>query len=313
MIRIGTRDSKLALWQAEEVKGYLEGVLVGCELVAVKSEGDVRLHQPLYAMGVTGIFTKVLDVALLNGEIDLAVHSLKDVPTALPKGIVQAAVLKRGNVSDVLVLRRPTDIFNDFSSVGAIASSSLRRQAQWLHRFPHHLFHDIRGNVPTRLNKLAESRWDGAIFAAAGLERVGIHPAHVMALDWMLPAAGQGAVVVYCREGDQKVLALLAVLSDWETEVCTCVERAFLARLEGGCTAPIGALATISEGRVFFKGNLLSLDGKDKNTIEMSGLVSDYKALGRYAAEDVLRSGGREIMDEVRRTKDGEAKDEVFK
>ena len=300
MIRIGTRDSKLALWQAEEVKGYLEGVLVGCELVAVKSEGDVRLHQPLYAMGVTGIFTKVLDIALLNGEIDLAVHSLKDVPTALPKGIVQAAVLKRGNVSDVLVLRRPTDIFNDFSSVGAIASSSLRRQAQWLHRFPNHRFHDIRGNVQTRLNKLAESKWDGAIFAAAGLERLGIHPAHVMALDWMLPAAGQGAVVVYCREGDQKVLALLAGLNDWETEVCTCVERAFLARLEGGCTAPIGALATIADGRVSFRGNLLSLDGKEKKEVSLGAMESDYLSLGAYAAEDILKSGGKKIMERIR-------------
>jgi hydroxymethylbilane synthase len=180
-IRIGTRESQLALWQANRVKSLLDQEGVNSELVLIKSEGDLDLSTPLYAMGVQGIFTRSLDQALLNNRIDLAVHSMKDVPVQLPAGITEAAVLKRDSPFDLLVLHpsiQNADILNHHAAT--IASSSLRRKAQWLHRFPNDLIEPIRGNVNTRLKKLGESQWWGAIFAAAGLERIGLRPAHAI-------------------------------------------------------------------------------------------------------------------------------------
>jgi len=166
-IRIGTRDSELALWQAKTVQHQLEALGYSTEIVSTKSHGDIELSKPLYEMGVTGIFTKALDIALLNGEIDIAVHSMKDVPTALPDGIVVGAVLKRGNPHDVLVYKGDLSFLD--AEIATIATSSLRRKAQWLHRYPHHNIENLRGNVNTRLQKLADNPWNGAIFAAAGL------------------------------------------------------------------------------------------------------------------------------------------------
>ena len=164
-IRIGTRDSELALWQAHTVQAKLEALGYTTEIVAVKSAGDVTLDVPLYEFGITGIFTKTLDVAMIKGDVDIAVHSMKDVPTALPKGIVQSAVLERAIVSDILVHKGNLDFLDDAST---IATGSLRRQAQWLNRYPNHTVTDLRGNVNTRLKKLSENNWGGAIFAAAG-------------------------------------------------------------------------------------------------------------------------------------------------
>ena len=181
-IRIGTRDSQLALWQANAVKSQLEHLGHECVLVPVKSTGDIVLDKPLYELGVTGIFTKTLDIALLNGDIDVAVHSLKDVPTMMPEGIIQAAVLKRGNTRDMLVFNDSEEFLSQPDAI--IATSSLRRRAQWLNRFPTHKVEDIRGNVNSRLEKLENSEtWNGAIFAAAGLGRLGIKPENSFNLD----------------------------------------------------------------------------------------------------------------------------------
>jgi hydroxymethylbilane synthase len=169
-IRIGTRDSELALWQAHTVQNKLEDLGYKTEIIAVKSQGDIILDKPLYELGITGIFTKTLDLAMINGQVDIAVHSMKDVPTALPQGIVQAAVLERANVLDILVHKGNLDFL---ISNGTIATGSLRRQAQWLHRHPNHKVVDLRGNVNTRMQKLKDNDWNGAVFAAAGLERVG--------------------------------------------------------------------------------------------------------------------------------------------
>ena len=166
-IRIGTRDSELALWQANNVKTKLENLGYVAQLEAVKSEGDLILDKPLYEMGITGIFTKSLDVAMLNGSVDIAVHSMKDVPTKLPLGIVQTAVLERASSEDILVAKGEID----FEKPCTIATGSLRRKAQWLHRYPNHTVVDLRGNINTRLQKLKENTWQGAIFAKAGLER----------------------------------------------------------------------------------------------------------------------------------------------
>src|SRR6478752_7363780 len=268
VLRIGTRESELAVWQATLVQKTFAQHGISSELVYIKSEGDIDLVTPLYAIGVQGIFTKTLDAALLTGRIDIAVHSMKDVPTQMAQGIVQAAVLKRASQVDVLVYKNNPDFMEDQQSVAVIASSSVRRIAQWLNRYPNHQIENLRGNVNTRMQKVANSNWNGAIFAAAGIERIGLRPANAIDLNWMLPAPAQGAIMVVCREEDKAVLEQCALLNDVNTAMCTKVERDFLRALMGGCSTPIGALAQIEGGDLLFKGNILSPDGTQKATIE---------------------------------------------
>lgn len=265
-IRIGTRDSELALWQAKTVQNQLKTLGYPTEIVSTKSHGDIELSKPLYEMGVTGIFTKALDIALLNGEIDIAVHSMKDVPTALPEGIVVGAVLKRGNPHDVLVYKGDLSFLE--AEIATIATSSLRRKAQWLHRYPHHKIENLRGNVNTRLQKLTDNPWNGAIFAAAGLERINKLPEKHLVLDWMLPAPAQGAIVVVVREDNVALQEKLLPLHDNYTYIATQLERDFLRALEGGCTAPIGAFAEFKDEKLYFKGGLWSEDGKESSVID---------------------------------------------
>ena len=298
IIRIGTRDSELALWQAHTVERQLNDLGYATEIVAVKSTGDLILDVPLYELGITGIFTKTLDVAMIRGEVDIAVHSMKDVPTALPKGIVQAAVLERANVDDILVHKGNPDFYTD---VAIIATGSLRRQAQWLNRYPHHSITDIRGNVNTRLRKLAESVWEGAIFAKAGLERINLLPENHITLDWMIPAPAQGAMVVVAMEADAFCREALANLNHAPTEIATHIERQFLKKLEGGCTAPIGALVSSIDNELRFEGVLLSIDGKQKLHIEkVIPANGDVENLGNICAEELLQNGGAELMAEIR-------------
>jgi hydroxymethylbilane synthase len=179
-IRIGTRESELAVWQATLVKDMLAQQGVHSELVFIKSEGDIDLVTPLYELGVQGVFTRSLDAAMLNNRIDIAVHSMKDVPVQLAKGIQQAAVLKRASWKDIFVYKNSFDFLNDLNSEAIIATSSIRRKAQWLNRYPNHKIENLRGNVNTRLKKVAEHNWNGAIFAAAGLERIGLRPEHAI-------------------------------------------------------------------------------------------------------------------------------------
>ena len=299
--RIGTRDSQLALWQATRVQHLLKKQGLIAELIPVKSEGDLDLATPLYAMGIQGIFTRSLDQALLTNQIDLAVHSMKDVPVQLPKGIVEAAVLERDSPFDLLVFREETpDSFSDRHSPALIASSSLRRKSQWLHRFPADTIEPIRGNVNTRLKKLAESKWSGAIFAEAGLERIGLRPQNAMELDWMLPAPAQGALLVVCRENDEHLLPVCAKLNDERTAFCTKIERDFLSALMGGCSTPVGALAEIENEEVYFRGNLTSIDGKKQVSIEKKVSVELAASLGTSAAHELLADGGQEILQEIK-------------
>lgn len=297
-IRIGTRDSELALWQAHTVEKRLNDLGYTTEIVAVKSTGDLILDVPLYEFGITGIFTKTLDVAMIKGDVDIAVHSMKDVPTLLPKGIVQAAVLERANETDILVYKGSPDFFD---GPATIATGSLRRQAQWLHRYPHHKVEDLRGNVNTRLQKLQDNDWNGAVFAAAGLERINLLPDNHINLDWMIPAPAQGAMVVVAMENDTYCREAVAKLNDPESEQCTHIERQFLRTLEGGCTAPIGALATYVEGQIRFEGVLLSIDGKQRIHIEKAlGDDEDAANFGHECALEVLRNGGTALMEEIR-------------
>ncbi|QQX77512.1 MULTISPECIES: hydroxymethylbilane synthase [Aequorivita] len=291
-IRIGTRDSELALWQANTVKSKLENLGYTTQLVPVKSEGDLVLDKPLYEMGITGIFTKTLDVAMITGTVDIAVHSMKDVPTQLPNGIVQTAVLERASSEDILVTK--SKVY--FESPCTIATGSLRRQAQWLHRYPNHKVVDLRGNVNTRLQKLKDNDWQGAIFAKAGLQRINLLPADFIDLNWMLPAPAQGAMVVVALEEDEFCKEATSKLNDYNSEICTYMEREFLRTLEGGCTAPIGAFAEIIDDEIYFKGCLFSIDGKTKIDIEKKVLTSQYKGFGKECAKFILQNGGSELM-----------------
>ena len=310
-IRIGTRDSELALWQAHTVQKKLNDLGYKTEIIAVKSQGDIILDKPLYELGITGIFTKTLDIAMINGQVDIAVHSMKDVPTALPIGIVQAAVLTRANTLDILVHKGNLDFLEGNAT---IATGSLRRQAQWLNKYPNHTVVDLRGNVNTRMQKLNESDWSGAVFAAAGLERIGLTPSpspkergvkpdlDYINLDWMIPAPAQGAMVVVAMGNNDYTLDAVSQLNDIETEICTYIERQFLKTLEGGCTAPIGALARYCEleDTFTFKGSLLSVDGKQKLEIEKIVPVEEWKKLGFNCATEILEKGGATLMKEIK-------------
>ena len=299
VIRIGTRDSELALWQAHTVQKKLNNLGYKTEIIAIKSEGDILLDKPLYELGITGIFTKTLDIAMINGQVDIAVHSMKDVPTALPIGIVQAAVLTRATTLDILVHKGN---LNFLEENGTIATGSLRRQAQWLYKYPNHTVVDLRGNVNTRMQKLNKSDWNGAVFAAAGLERINLKPTDFINLDWMIPAPAQGAMVVVAMGNDDFTIDAVSQLNDVETEICTYIERQFLKTLEGGCTAPIGALATYCEleDTFTFKGALLSIDGKQKLEIEKIVPVEEWKKLGFHCANEILENGGAELMKTIK-------------
>ena len=288
-LRIGTRDSQLAVWQATHVQQLLDEKGIASELVYIKSEGDLNTTTPLYEMGVTGIFTKALDQALLGGQIDIAVHSMKDVPVVLAKGIRKAAVLERASHKDILVYKHDTDFLtNDLPAT--IATSSIRRIAQWRHKFPHHELVSLRGNVNTRLRKLDENNWNGAIFAAAGLERIGLRPANSIDLDWMLPAPAQGAIMVVCRENDNTSFYNTSVLDHKPTAICTHVEREFLRTLQGGCSTPVSALAVIQNGQLQFSGNIASHDGKNMLELHEQCAVDDHEDLGHTAAMKILVS-----------------------
>jgi hydroxymethylbilane synthase len=310
IIRIGTRDSELALWQANTVKAKLENLGYSTELVPVKSTGDLVLDKPLYQMGITGIFTKTLDIAMLNGTVDIAVHSMKDVPTLLPTGIVQTAVLERASSEDILVTAGAIDLENPCT----IATGSLRRKAQWLHRYPNHQVVDLRGNVNTRLQKLKDNNWQGAIFAKAGLERLGFWSEAKIksssfvgvgeALDWMLPAPAQGAMVIVAMENDVFTKDATSRLNDRPSEICTHIERDFLQTLEGGCTAPIGAFAEIIDDEILFKGCLFSLDGETKLEIEKRHTLADLQGfynIGQTCATEILENGGKELMRSIKK------------
>jgi hydroxymethylbilane synthase len=238
---------------------------------------------------------------MLNEDIDIAVHSLKDVPTILPKGIVQAAVLKRGNVNDTLVFKNNEEFLSARDAV--IATGSLRRRAQWLNRYPTHTVVGLRGNVNSRLQKLEDNAdWNAAIFAAAGIGRLNIRPENAINLHWMIPAPAQGAIMITALESDEEVRAICAEINHDETEICTTIEREFLNRLEGGCTAPIGALAFIKNEEVNFKGILLSKDGTKK--IEISKVVPLGKRddLAKFCADYVIGKGGKTLIDQLQRS-----------
>ena len=296
-LRIGTRGSQLAIWQSKNVANSLKKEGASSKIIKIKSDGDTDLVGPLYAMGVQGIFTKTLDVALLENRIDIAVHSLKDVPTQLPKGIMIAALLSRGSVSDVLLRKKNINNHNFNLTIG---TGSLRRKAQWLNKYPNYAVENLRGNVQTRIEKLNKSNWYGAIFAKAGLERMELLGNDYQVLDWMIPAPAQGAIAIVCRQEDMEIKALFKNIHCETTSICVGIERKFLNILEGGCTAPIGAIAKLEGEKMIFTAGLFSTDGTLAVTSEKKVNRDSIADLAQSTVNDLLSRGGKRIMKEIK-------------
>ena len=303
MIRIGTRKSKLALWQAQKVQEELKALGQSSKLILIESEGDKILDTPLPLIGGKGVFTKALDDALIVGNIDGVVHSHKDIPTDLPKGITICSVIERGNPFDVLVVRKNTDFLNNKDHAGLIATSSNRRKSQWIDSYEKHHTCNIRGNVQTRIKKLRESKWDGAIFAAAGLERLELNHEIAVVLDWMIPAPAQGAIAVVSREDDTATVAICRKFHDQETALCTGIERDFLNKLNGGCSAPVGAYAKVEEGLLKLQAIVMDPNAEIKIEVKLEKDAMLAHNLGIEAAQQALNSGAKEIIDKLPKEK----------
>ncbi|MDW3649588.1 MAG: hydroxymethylbilane synthase [Bacteroidia bacterium] len=301
MIRIGTRKSKLALWQANTVKALLEEHALASMLHPMSSKGDLITNKPLHQIGGTGLFTKVLDDALLNKEADLAVHSLKDYPTVIPEGLHLAAVLPRASALDVLVYKGEKNLFSQTEAKGSILTGSPRRKAQWLHRYPNFEVFGLRGNVPTRLQKLEDSGSQGAVFAKAGLDRLDILPENHLLLDWMIPAPAQGIIALVCRSSEQELIQKLQLLNDEDAFLSGKIERDFLNGVEGGCSAPVGAHAVIKGEEIHFRAKVNSLDGKQEVYLEEVIAKQGAEDAGFLFASTALKAGADSIIEEIKR------------
>jgi hydroxymethylbilane synthase len=305
-LRIGTRGSALALWQTERVRALLAERGFATERLEIKTTGDVVLDRPLSQIGSKALFTKQLDDAMLEGRIDAAVHSLKDLPTEMPDGLALAAVGLREDPRDALVGRGPIR-WQDIPPDATIATSSLRRRAQLLRARPDLTIDDIRGNVDTRLAKLDRSAtWAAIMLASAGLERLGFGAriGERLPFDLMLPAPGQGALAVTVRDGDARSAELVrAVVHDPRVSLAVSAERGFLNHLEGGCQVPVAAHAEVDGSRVRLHGRVVSLDGREMAEGRLAGEATDAAsaaAIGAALAERLLGEGAREILAAIR-------------
>ncbi|MCP4745423.1 MAG: hydroxymethylbilane synthase [Desulfobacteraceae bacterium] len=299
---IGTRGSQLALWQAKWVKKALESVNPGIpvELAVIKTKGDKILDVPLAKVGGKGLFVKEIEEALINGKIDLAVHSMKDMPAALPEGLIIGAIPKRASALDAFV----SESCENIESLGPnarVGTSSLRRAAQLLHLMPDITIEPLRGNIDTRLKKLTSENLDAIILAAAGLERLGLTssiksylPAHQM-----LPAVGQGALCIETRQHDEFAGPIAAKLEDPDTRTAVIAERGFLNRLEGGCQVPIAAHAVVEKDQVIINGLVAELDGSRIIHATEKGPRADAETLGVNLAEDLLKQGADDILERL--------------
>lgn len=296
-IRIGTRKSPLAVWQAEKVAGKLHAAGFSTEIVPIESSGDKNLNQPLYEMGITGVFTKDLDAALLNDKIDIAVHSLKDVPTLLPSGIELIAYLERDYPQDVLV--RNSKAEDKPIHQLKIATSSLRRRAFWLKEFPDTCFVDIRGNVQTRLQKIEDGLADATLFSLAGIKRMAWNIRYEL-LPFMVSAPSQGVVAVAGNSRNKELNKLIKSINHLETEICVIAERNYLSTLEGGCTAPIGAFARIVGNEMYFTGRICSLNGSQCVETQEVIPMGNIENIGTVLAQRCLNEGGEAIMNAMK-------------
>ncbi len=298
-LRIGTRGSSLALWQARHVAELLRqaGTERTVELVEIETAGDQVRDQPLGQIGGEGVFTKAIQEALLAGRVDVAVHSLKDLPTAPVAGLVLAATPRRGPAGDALIAPSKRRL-DELRAGAALATGSLRRRAQILHRRPDLKFVDMRGNVETRLRKLVEQNLDGLILAEAGLARLGLtaHITEILDASWMLPAVGQGALGLECRDDDRSVISILQRIDDAPTRQAVLAERSFLRGLGGGCQMPIGAAASVQGPTLTLRGAVLSPSGSLRIDGQLAGPAADAENVGAQLAQRLLAQGAREIM-----------------
>ncbi|MGH6735365.1 MAG: hydroxymethylbilane synthase [Methyloceanibacter sp.] len=296
---IGTRGSPLALWQARHVAARLLEAQGGAdvELRVITTSGDRIADKPLRDFGGKGLFTKEIDEALLRGEVALAVHSMKDLPTALPDALCIAAVLPRADVRDAFISPKASSIM-ELPRAAAVGTSSLRRGAQVKRLRPDLRVVDFRGNVETRLRKLNEGAADATLLAMAGLDRLGLasHATSVLSTDEMLPAVGQGAIAILSREDDVETRAQLTVLNDPVSATAVACERAFLGRLDGSCRTPIAGLAEIEGGRLNFRGLILTPDGAEWHAVEMTGAAEEARQLGAEAGQDLLARAGPNFL-----------------
>jgi hydroxymethylbilane synthase len=298
-LRIGTRGSPLALWQARHVAARLRPLAEprAVELVEIETAGDRIRDVALTQIGGDGVFTKEIQRALLTGLVDVAVHSLKDLPTTFIAGLTLAAVPERGPSGDAFVSHKHRR-FDELPHGAVVGTSSLRRRSQALYRRPDLNLVNLRGNVETRLRKLDKQGLDAIILAEAGLQRLGLGSAITELLDpqWMLPAVGQGALGLECRTDDPVTLSLLDRLNDWPTRQAVLAERALLRGLGGGCLVPVGACSHVEGDRLVLCGAVLTPDGKQRVAAEYRGAATDAEAVGQQLAEMLLASGAQELL-----------------
>lgn len=300
---IGSRGSELALWQAEWVKKELikayQGIKI--EIRIIKTKGDVVLDKPLPLIGGKGVFTREIEQALLTEEIDIAVHSCKDLPTLMTEGLVIGAIPVRETASDVLMTADGMGL-DSLKPDSVIATGSLRRAAQLLHCRKDLKTVDIRGNVPTRLRKFNESNWEGLILAYSGLKRLNLLNGNCVLLDHknMLPAVAQGALAIQIRTDDTQISDTISVLNDKDSSDAVTAERSLLRRLEGGCQVPIGAISTVENSELQIEAQITSLNGAMAVRDRLSGDRDDAERLGIELAETLLRNGGEEILSEIK-------------
>ncbi|AVH15279.1 hydroxymethylbilane synthase [Acinetobacter indicus] len=298
-LKIATRQSPLALWQAEHIRARLEALHAGLnvELVTFVTQGDKILDTPLAKIGGKGLFVKELEAALLDGRADLAVHSMKDVPMALPEGLSLAVICEREDPLDAFVSNTYAS-FQDLPQGAKVGTSSLRRKCQILKARPDLEIIDLRGNVGTRLSKLDAGQYDAIILASAGLKRLGLSERirHTLTPEVSLPAVGQGALGLECRTNDQAVLELILPLMDDETNVCVRAERAFNAYLEGGCQVPIAGYATLKDGQLSMEGRVGSVDGQTLLSAQLSAAPEQAEQLGEQLAQNLLAQGAGELL-----------------
>lgn len=298
-LKIATRQSPLALWQAEYIRARLQELHpdLTVELVKFVTQGDKILDTPLAKIGGKGLFVKELEAALLDGRADLAVHSMKDVPMALPEGLTLAVICEREDPLDAFVSNQ-FEKFADLPQGAKVGTSSLRRKSQILKQRPDLQIIDLRGNVGTRLGKLDDGQYDAIILASAGLKRLGLSERirHCLTPDISLPAVGQGALGLECRAADSEVLALIQPLLHQETDVCVRAERAFNAYLEGGCQVPIAGYATLQNGQIHIEGRVGSADGQILLRAELTDEASNAQQLGENLARNLLDQGAGELL-----------------
>jgi len=303
VLRIGTRASPLALWQAEHVAAQLRALYPErlVEIRPMTTTGDRELASPLHQLGGKGLFVKEIEMALLAGEVDLAVHSMKDVPARQPAGLEVAVILAREDVRDAFVSRHyahPRDLPPD----AVVGSSSLRRRAQLLHRFPSLRVEDLRGNVATRLARLDAGTFDGILLAAAGLHRLGLQDriAALLPVEESLPAVGQGAIGIEIRVDDDSTRTLVAALADAKSTRCVLAERAMNGTLGGDCRLPVAALAVLVGERIHLRGRVASIDGRQLLQAEAKG--NDPLTVGQEVASQLLAQGAARIIEELKAT-----------